>query len=141
MIVMKTPRLPSVGRDTVTDLKMMLSGVQPVHCLWFRWESCLLDARLSKAPWERSHSSDVALPRKRPPRTRVGDEVPAEILEHMPDVPFELDEQKFLTNLRKSRRGAAAGPSGMTSDHLRPALQVWVSSSHELRHVIRSLPQ
>ena len=59
-------------------------------------------------------------PRKRPPRTRVGDEVPAEILEHMPDVPFQLDEQKFLTNLRNSRRGAAAGPSGMTSDHLRP---------------------
>ena len=60
--------------------------------------------------------------RKRPQRTRVGDEVLAEILEHMPDVPFELDEQKFLSNLRKSRRGAAAGPSGMTSDHLRPVL-------------------
>ena len=36
-------------------------------------------------------------PRKRPPRTRVGDEVLAEILEHMPDVPFQLDEQKFLS--------------------------------------------
>ena len=61
-------------------------------------------------------------PRKRPPRTRVGDEVTVEILEDMPDVPFELDEHKFLSNLRKSRRGAAAVPSGMTSDHLRPVL-------------------
>ena len=33
-----------------------------------------------------------------------------------------------LVNLRTSRRGAAAGPSGMTSDHLRPLLgQVRVS--------------
>ena len=32
---------------------------------------------------------------------------------------FELDESKFNKNLRTSRRGAAAGPSGMTMEHLR----------------------
>ena len=41
--------------------------------------------------------------------TRVGYEVLAEILQHMLDVPVRLDEQKFLTNMRKSRRRAAAG--------------------------------
>ena len=45
--------------------------------------------------------------------------IPRDILEHQPDNPFELDEHKFLTNLRSSRRGAAAGPSGMTTEHLR----------------------
>ena len=38
----------NVERDAVTDLKMMLSDVQPEHCLKFRWENCLLDARLWK---------------------------------------------------------------------------------------------
>ena len=63
-------------------------------------------------------------------------------LSTLPDVSFELDEHKFLTNLRKSRQGAAGGPSGMTS-HLRPVLDLvtrmlglsssWVSNSHEQR--------
>ena len=41
---------------------------------------------------------------------------------HAPEIPFELDEKKFSTNLRTSRRGAAAGPSGMTTEHLRLVL-------------------
>ena len=36
---------------------------------------------------------------------------------------FELDKEFFLINLRTARRGAAAGPSGMTSDHLFPLLE------------------
>ena len=36
---------------------------------------------------------------------------------------FELDFDLFSKNLRVSRRGAASGPSGMTSEHLRPLLQ------------------
>ena len=31
---------------------------------------------------------------------------------------FILDDDRFLQNLRTSRRGVAAGPSGMNSDHL-----------------------
>ena len=37
--------------------------------------------------------------------------------------PEVLDPVEFLTCLRQSRRGAAAGPSGMTSDHLFPVLE------------------
>ena len=36
---------------------------------------------------------------------------------------FELDKELFLINLRTARRGAAAGPSGMTSNHLSPLLE------------------
>ena len=32
--------------------------------------------------------------------------------------PFELDHETMLQNLRCARRGAAPGPSGMTSEHL-----------------------
>ena len=46
-----------------------------------------------------------------------------EVLNAQPSEPFILDRVEFLTCLRKSRRGAAAGPSGMTSDHLFPLLE------------------
>ena len=36
---------------------------------------------------------------------------------------FQLDSDAFLVCLRKSRRGAAAGPSGLTSDYLFPVLE------------------
>ena len=35
---------------------------------------------------------------------------------------FELDEDLFTRNLRTSRKGAARGPSGMTTEHLRTIL-------------------
>ena len=35
---------------------------------------------------------------------------------------FDLDEDVFNKNLRSSKKGAAPGPSGMTTDHLRPLL-------------------
>ena len=40
-----------------------------------------------------------------------------------PENLFSLDGEMLLTCLRKSRRGAAAGPSGMTADHLFPILE------------------
>ena len=39
-----------------------------------------------------------------------------------PEVPFQLDQQLFGRTLRSSRRGPAGGPSGMTTEHLRPLL-------------------
>ena len=39
----------------------------------------------------------------------------------MPEA-VNLDDKRFAQNLRSSRRGAAAGPSGMTTDHLWPLL-------------------
>ena len=48
--------------------------------------------------------------------------MPLEIMSHTPRVPFALDSDKFLKNVRSAKRGAAAGPSGMTVEHLRPLL-------------------
>ena len=48
--------------------------------------------------------------------------VPAELTNFVLPRAFELDVSKFNQNLRSSRRGAAAGPSGMTMEHLRPLL-------------------
>ena len=48
--------------------------------------------------------------------------LPREVLEHVPPVPFDLDEKLFLRCLLSSTRGAAVGPSGMTNEHLRPLL-------------------
>ena len=42
----------------------------------------------------------------------------------VPEQDFVLEEGWFSHNLRKVRRGAAPGPSGMTADHLRPLLDV-----------------
>ena len=36
--------------------------------------------------------------------------------------PFDLDEKVLGKNLRSAKRGAAGGPSGMTTEHLRPLL-------------------
>ena len=49
--------------------------------------------------------------------------MPDEILNFQRTVSFDLDEDRFCRNLRSSRRGAAAGPSGMTTEHLRPLLE------------------
>ena len=47
--------------------------------------------------------------------------MPAELTSFVPPRVFELDEV-FNRNWRSSRRGAAAGPSEMTIEHLRPLL-------------------
>ena len=59
-------------------------------------------------------------PVRRPPRPR--EPIPNELLEEIPRSLFELDEAKFLQNVQKARRGVAAGPSGMTSEHTRVLL-------------------
>ena len=60
-------------------------------------------------------------PVRRPARIRQP--LPPQVTDHMPDRPFELEEYGFAQVLRSSRKGAAAGPSGMTVDHLRPVLE------------------
>ena len=42
-----------------------------------------------------------------------------ELMNFTPHTPSSLDEQLFAQNLRSSRRGTAAGPSGMTNEQLR----------------------
>ena len=51
---------------------------------------------------------------------RPRDPLPDEILNFQPTVSLDLDEDKFCS----SRKGAAAGPSGMTTEHLRPLFLV-----------------
>ena len=50
---------------------------------------------------------------------RPRDPLPEELTAYEPIAMFDLDEQLFARNLRSSRRGAAGGPSGMTTEHLR----------------------
>ena len=57
---------------------------------------------------------------KRPRQLR--DPIPPEIMGHTPQVPFVLDPDTFLKNVRSAKRGAAGGPSGTTVEHLRPIL-------------------
>ena len=46
----------------------------------------------------------------------------AHVANHRPVTEFDLDRDRFLKNLRSAKRRTAAGPSGMTSEHLRPFL-------------------
>ena len=68
-------------------------------------------------------------PDRQPPLPR--DLLPEAILEHEPEVRFSLEAHRFAANLRSSRRGAAAGLSGMTTDHLRLVLDQ-VKDTHML---------
>ena len=44
------------------------------------------------------------------------------MLHHQAERPFELDKTMFPKNLKRARRGAAAGPSGVTTEHLKAVL-------------------
>ena len=57
---------------------------------------------------------------RRPRAARRG--LDEDILQMQPHAPFHLDEDEFQHNLRRSRRCAAGGPSGMTAEHLRVVL-------------------
>ena len=53
-------------------------------------------------------------------RSRISREgVDQDLLDMNPAVPVELDVDLLLKNLRTSHRGAAAGPPGMTTEHLK----------------------
>ena len=59
-------------------------------------------------------------PTRRPPVITVP--IPEAVQNFRPVEAFALDGDKFIKNLRGARKGAAGGPSGMTSDHLRVIL-------------------
>ena len=59
-------------------------------------------------------------PVRRPPQLRAP--LSEDLQTAQPQVPFELDQALLLKNFKSARRGAAAGPSGMTTEHLRPLL-------------------
>ena len=70
------------------------------------------------APGNLSTLSTLTDPERRPqlPRQPLSEEVIR--TQHVEQ--FALDSDQFLLCLRKTRRGAAPGPSSMTSDHLFP---------------------
>ena len=47
--------------------------------------------------------------------------LPLPFLHHQAERPFSLDKS-LLKNLKRARRGAAAGPSGVTTEHLKSVL-------------------
>ena len=89
------------------------------------------------APGNRETLNQLQDPVRRPPVMR--DPLPAAITEFVSDRSFSLEEKKFASNLRSSRKGAAAGPSGMTADHLRPLLDN-EQDSHRLFQIAQTLP-
>ena len=73
------------------------------------------------APGTLATLAELTNPERRPqvPRQPINED----IMRMVPGEQFQLDPDEFLIGLRKTRRGAAAGPSGMTSDHLFPILE------------------
>ena len=45
--------------------------------------------------------------------------LPEAIRNHQAEIAFSLEKEIFIKNLKCARRGAAVGPSGMTSEHLK----------------------
>ena len=84
-------------------------------------------------------------PAKRPPVAKV--ELCQEVVDAVPERAFQLDPEEFLVCFRTTRQGSAAGPSGMTADHLFPILEndrdsillVVVVSSLATRNVITEI--
>ena len=70
----------------------------------------------SLAPGNRQTLDALQDPQRRPPEPR--DPIPRVVLDFVREVPFDLDETKFASNVRPARRGTVAGPSGMTVEHI-----------------------
>ena len=70
----------------------------------------------SMAPGTIATLRELTHPDRRPPVPR--EEMSRVVAEAQPAERFQLASEEFLICVRKARRGAAAGPSGMTSDHL-----------------------
>ena len=68
------------------------------------------------APGSAETLSELRDPLRRPqqPYGPLGDELSS----FQPQTPFALDHSRFLQGLGRARRGAAAGPSGATAEHL-----------------------
>ena len=57
--------------------------------------------------------------------------VPGHIAQLQPDDLLDLDQFKFMECIHSARRGAAAGPSGMTAEHLKTnILESGVGTQH-----------
>ena len=113
------PVLSSGGGGTPTTMRPSGSRGQ---WLGFNLGNCLQRGRLwRERKWLQATLAELTNPERRPqvPRQPINED----IMRMVPGEQFQLDPDEFLIGLRKARRGAAAGPSGMTSDHLFPILE------------------
>ena len=85
---------------------------------------CVLDGALSAG--RQALVPSWRHPEKRPKIPR--EPLPDRIKHHQPECLVDINEQLFAHILRTARRGAAVGPSGMTSEHLRRLLD----SDHDM---------
>ena len=76
------------------------------------WANCLPEFRVIRHNVESTHRCH-----------KTACTTPRSVAHFWPTVHFDLNEDRFCRNLRSSRRGAAVGPSRMTSEHLRPLLE------------------
>ena len=72
------------------------------------------------APGNERTRTMLSDPSRRPPVPRAP--VAREFIEYNPEDQVVLDGELLSQNLRKSRRGAAVGPSGLTGEHLQVIL-------------------
>ena len=76
---------------------------------------CLKERQV--APGTQATLNSLKDPSRRPVHLR--DPLLDELTSFVPESRFVSDQDQFCRNLRSSRRGAAGGPSGMTTEHLR----------------------
>ena len=64
--------------------------------------------------------------------------IPPNIDGYEPEEQLNLSSEALFKNIRKARRGAAGGPSGMTVEHLRPLLECdrALHSLHKFAHIM-----
>ena len=120
------PRQPislRAGRDVGRSLE--LNNVHHVHCGAFWMVNCRQDDKPSREqswPVGPARFFDALRDReRRPPNLR--DPLPDRVVNHIPHTFVSLGPELFAQVLRSSRRGAAAGPSGMMAEHLRPMFE------------------
>ena len=96
------------------------------------WRPELFEPRDSSAGRQALQSARVApgtlatlraltSPERRPPVPR--EPIPPHLASAVPESPFDLDFDRFVSNIRSAKRGAAPGPSGLTTEHLHPILE------------------
>ena len=82
----------------------------------------LSSARQALEEAELAPGTEQTLESLRKRATVPREEVSRELVRHVPEVPFVLEDDRFNKNVRSAKRGAAAGPSGMTVEHLHQLL-------------------
>ena len=117
MIKQQSPAEGPVAGFTKDDLEKRVAGAELLCHLGELSSARQALEGATLAPGNSDTLDQLKDPTRRPPRPR--EPMPHNVVNHVPGRVFELDEQLLSRNLRSARRGAAAGPSGMTTEHFR----------------------